>query len=334
MKIDIFSNDKNSLVNLLNCLEQKINKCDITLLSTSELENKELTFQNKKIKVENINNYNSTPDLIIFSVNKELTEKYIKKFINKCIIIDESGWYLDVEKPDNTRLIIPDINTKEINKIKVHEIISFPCVTTIQLLESLYPLYDLGNIKRVVVSTYQSVSDLGRSAMDELFEHTKKIYENSFLPTKNFKKQITFNVLPQIGDISDDKQYEIENRVIKESKIILKNSTEFSITCAMVPVFVGNCQSVNVEFENNFDEEDIYNLYECYSNSISVIDRFEDFIYATPKEVALDNSVFISRIRKDNSLKYGLNFWSVADNITIKSRYITELILELSKSIN
>ncbi len=334
MKIAIFSNDINTLMNLLNYMEQKKVKYEVALLSTSKLENKELSFQDKILKIENINVYGDIPNIVIFSVPKVLTEKYIKKFIGKCIIIDESGWGLDTKNLENSKLIIPNINIKEINNIKNNEIVSFPNVTTIQLLGAINPLYDIGNIKRVVVSTYQSVSNLGKSAMDELFEHTKKIYENNFLPSKNFKKQITFNVLPQIGDISYNKQYEIENRVIKESKIILNNDMKISITCAMVPVFVGDCQSVNVEFDNDFNEKDIYDLYEDYDDSISVIDRFEDFVYATPKEVALDDSVFISRIRRDNSLKYGLNLWSVADATTLRSKYMTELVLKIIKMIS
>lgn len=334
MKIAIFSDDINTLMNLLNYMEQKKVKYEVALLSTSELENKELSFQDKILKIENMNVYGDIPDIVIFSTPKVLTEKYIKKFIGKCIIIDESGWSLDTKNLENSKLIIPNINIKEINNIKNNEIVSFPNVTTIQLLGAINPLYDIGNIKRVVVSTYQSVSNLGKSAMDELFEHTKKIYENNFLPSKNFKKQITFNVLPQIGDISYNKQYEIENRVIKESKIILNNDIKISITCSMVPVFVGDCQSVNVEFDNDFNEKDIYDLYEDYDDSISVIDRFEDFIYATPKEVALDDSVFISRIRRDNSLKYGLNLWSVADATTLRSKYMTELVLKIIKMIS
>lgn len=329
MKVAIFSNDINALMNLLNCMEQENIECEFVLLSISELENKELSFKGKILKVENVNTYDGDPDIIIFSVSKELAEKYIKKFIGKCIIVDESGWSLGIESLDNSKLIMPNINIKDINNIKNNEVISFPNAATIQLLETINPLYDITNIKRLVVSTYQSVSNLGKSAMDELFEHTKKIYENSFLPSKNFKKQITFNILPQIGDISYNKQYEIENRVIRESKMILGDDIQISITCAMTPVFVGDCQSVNIEFDNDFSEDDIYDLYEDYNDSISVVDRFNDFVYATPKEVALDETVFVSRIRRDNSLKYGLNLWSVADTTTLGSKHMTELILKL-----
>ena len=330
MKVSIFSDEINNFIHILDFLSKEKCGFDVDLISINDLENKNFSYKERVLTVNNINNYFEIPDLIIFSVNKELTNKYIEKFINKCIIIDESSWSLDKD-PENANLILKNVNINKLKNIDKYKIISFPCSASVQLIETINPLYDIGNIKRIVVSTYQSVSDIGKSAMDELYNHTKKIYENNFLQSINFKKQIPFNVLPQIGDISDNKQYGLENRILIESKKIFENNTKFSVTCAIVPVFVGSCQSINIEFENNFKENDIYELYEDYGDYINIIDNFENFVYATPKEVAMEDTVFISRIRKDNTINYGLNIWSVADGCTLKSRSLVELVIELFK---
>lgn len=334
MKIVIFSEDKNSFTYLLRVFEKEDKKFkkfnDIILLSTFNLENKEISFRDKNLIISNINNYknHNETDFAIFMCNKELGERYIEDFSNNgCIVLDENSYYLN---DDEIPTIIYDINPGDIKNCKNKNIIKLPSISTIQLLRTINPLYDISNIKRVVVSTYQSVSNLGKEAMDELFNHTKKIYENSFLPAENFKKQITFNVIPQIGEISFDGYYMNESRIIIESQNILRRDTKFTSTCAMVPVFVGDCQSINIEFEKEVNLEDIYDIYGEYENSITVVDRFEDFIYATPKEVALENTVFVSRIRHDDSIKNGINLFSVADNIEIMADNIVNIIGLLS----
>lgn len=334
MKIVIFSEDKNNFTYLLRVLEKKDKKFEkfnnIILLSTFNLENKEISFRDKKLIISNINNYknHNETDIAIFMCNKELCERYIENFSNNgCIVLVENSYYLN---DDGIPTIIYDINSYDIKNCKNKNIIKLPSVSTIQLLRTINPLYDISDIKRVVVSTYQSVSNLGKEAMDELFNHTKKIYENNFLPAKNFKKQIAFNIIPQIGEISFNGYYMNEARIIIESQNILRRGTKFTSTCVMVPVFVADCQSINIEFEKEVNLKDIYNIYGEYENSITVMDRFEDFTYATPKEVALENTVFVSRIRSDDSIKNGINLFSVADNIEIMTDNIVNIIKLLS----
>lgn len=331
MKIVIFSEDKNNFTYLLRKFEKQDEKFNnIILLSTFNLENKEISFRERKLVIGNINNYknHSDTDFAIFMCNKELSERYTEDFSNNgCIVLDESEYYLNDEEIPT---IIYDINPGDIRNSKNRKLVKLPSMSTIQLLRTINPLYDICNIKRVIVSTYQSVSNLGKAAMDELFNHTKKIYENSFLPAENFKKQITFNVIPQIGEISFNGCYMNETRIMVESKSILRRNTKFNLTCAMVPVFVGDCQSINIEFDKKVNPEDIYDIYGDYESSITIMDRFEDFIYATPKEVVLENTVFISRIRPDNSIENGINLFSVADNMESRTDNIVNIIRLLS----
>ncbi len=335
MKILIFTTDKNRFIHLLNQLKNNINFNieNIILLSTSYLDGKEFSFGDETIKVQNINHYKEFDDetVAIFMVNKELTEQYIYDFIeNDSIVLDNSGYYLE---DNNIPTIMYDLNINKIEEYKNKNVIKLPSASTIQLLRTIEPLNKINKIKRIVISTYQATSNINNSAMDELFLHTKKIYENSFLPPENFKKQIAFNVLPQVGDIDNNNYYKEEQRIMLETNNILNNKINITATCAFVPVFTCNCQSINIEFENSFNLDDIYNIYEDSIDYINIIDRFDEFKYATPKEVATEENVFISRIRRDSSIKNGLNLWSVADNINLESENIVEILKALQEKI-
>lgn len=328
MNIVIFTTDKNRFIHILQQIENekeiKIN--EIVLLSTSELENKEISYKNSVIRIKNINTYKEYKNInvAIFIVSKELSSNYIYNFIeNDCIVFDNSDYYID---DTNIPTILYNINNDRLKDYQNKNIIKLPSSSTIQLLTTINPLYNLSEIKRIVVSTYQSTSTISKKAIDELFMHTKKLYENIFLEAVNFKKQITFNVLPQIGDVTDDKYYLEEKRIINESQEILNNGIAITATCAMVPTFVGNCQSINIEFKNSFDIKDVYNVFQKNSDCISLLDRFEDYRYATPKEVVTEENVFISRIRKDESVKNALNLWSVADNLKLEAVNIVNLL--------
>ncbi len=335
MKIVIFTTDKNRLIHLLNQLKNSkiFNIENIILLSTSYLDGKEFSFEDKTIKVQNINHYKNfdSKTVAIFMVNKEFTEQYIYDFIeNDSVVLDNSDYYLE---DNNIPTIMYDFNINKIEEYKNKNVIKLPSASTIQLLRTIEPLNKINKIKRIVISTYQATSNINNSAMDELFLHTKKIYENSFLPPENFKKQIAFNVLPQVGDIDNNNYYKEEQRIMLETNNILNNKINITATCAFVPVFTCNCQSINIEFENSFNLDDIYNIYEDSIDYINIIDRFDEFKYATPKEVATEENVFISRIRRDSSIKNGLNLWSVADNINLESENIVEILKALQEKI-
>ena len=324
MNIGIFTEDKNKFLHLSREFEEiKDNISDIILLSTSDLENREMTFCDETLRILNINNFEDfdTLNYCIFDVNNELTEKYIYDFIeNNCIVLNSSSYFInDKEIPT----IIYDINKKDIKKYENKNIINIPSYNTIQLatiLNNLNKLKD-NKIKKCVVSTYQSASTISKNAMDELFNHTKKIYENSFLPNVVFKKQIPFNVLPQIGDEVKDGYCEEEYRLIKEIENVLKIKT--TATCVLVPIFTCICQSLNISFEKDVD---INNIKKHLKNNITIIDDLKEYKYATPKETSLEYNVFVSRIRKDNVDNNTINIWSVADNVVLFSKNIVDII--------
>lgn len=325
MKTVIFSVDRNRIMHILEKLEKE-NFEEPVLLSTSILEGKEFSFKNINIKVKNINSYKNynRNNIAVFMVGRELSEKYIYDFIeNDMVVLDGSDYYLDDK---NIPTVLYNVNRNEIKKFKNKNIVKLPSASTIQLIESIKPLENIGEIKRLVVSTYQAVSSVGKSAMDELFLHTKKIYENSFLLPENFKKQIAFNVLPQVGDVGENNYYGEEQRILVECSYLLKGKAKITSTCAIVPVFTANCQAINVELKNSFNLENIFESYENNPDYIDIVDRFEEFNYATPKEVATEENISISRIRRDFSIENGLNLWSVADNIKLETKNIVEIL--------
>lgn len=319
MNIAIFTEDKNKFLYLLKELEDIQLLESVILLSTSDLENKEFSFRKNILKVTNINKFElySAIDYCIFDVSKELTENYIYDFIeNNCIALDASSYFCNDE---NIPTIVFEINKKDIKNCKNKNVINIPSAESMQLNMVLNVLNK--KIKRVVVSSYQSTSSISKDAMDELFNHTKKIYENSFLPPVVFHKQVPFNVLPQIGELSEKNYYEEECRLIKETKTL--TNVDISATCAIVPTFTCSCQSINIEFE-----EEVHNIEKIFEDNedFLLLDDPENYKYATPKESALDPYIYISRLRHDFYNKNIVNMWTVADNLTIFSKNIASII--------
>jgi aspartate-semialdehyde dehydrogenase len=182
------------------------------------------------------------------------------------------------------------------------------------MLVALKPLHDLSIIKRVVVSTYQSVSGAGKSAMDELWNQTRKMFFNETVEVKNFTKKIAFNVIPHIDKFLDDGSTKEEQKMVNETKKILDNSIEVNATCVRVPVFIGHSESINVEFESNISIEEIRDALE-EAEGISLIDDIKNDLYITPIDCVSDFAVFISRLRIDQTVPSGINMWVVSDNL-------------------
>ena len=182
------------------------------------------------------------------------------------------------------------------------------------LVVALQPLHDLYNVKRVVVSTYQSVSGAGKLAMDELWNQTRKMFFNENIKPENFTKRIAFNVIPHIDNFLDDGSTKEEKKMVDETKKILDQSIEVSATCVRVPVFIGHSESVNLEFESNINIEEVEDILR-EAPGVSVIDDIHNDGYVTPIECVSDFSVFISRLRIDKTVPNGLNMWVVSDNL-------------------
>jgi aspartate-semialdehyde dehydrogenase len=210
-------------------------------------------------------------------------------------------------------LIVPQVNSNHLNDIKKN-IIANPNCSTAQLVIALKPLHDLFKIKRIVVSTYQSVSGGGKAPMDELIEQTKQVLQNNKVESKNFTKQIAFNVIPHIDVFTDDGYTKEELKMTNETKKILDDKIDLTATCVRLPVLVSHSESVNIEFENPFSLEKVRDALDNFEGC-KVIDDRSDGGYSTPLEAEGRDETFISRIREDKTIKNGLNMWIVSDNL-------------------
>ncbi|MCP4817564.1 MAG: aspartate-semialdehyde dehydrogenase, partial [Shimia sp.] len=229
-----------------------------------------------------------------------------------CVVIDNSSLYrYDPDVP----LIVPECNADAIHGYSKKNIIANPNCSTAQMVVALKPLHDRATIKRVVVSTYQSVSGSGKDAMDELWDQTKAVYNpTTDVPPKVYTKEIAFNVIPHIDVFLDDGSTKEEWKMVAETKKIIDTKIKVTATCVRVPVFVGHSESINIEFEDFLDEDEARDILR-QSPGIMVIDKREDGGYVTPKECVGDFATFISRIRQDSTLDNGLNLWCVSDNL-------------------
>ena len=230
-----------------------------------------------------------------------------------CVVIDNTSHFrMDPDVP----LVVPEVNPEAIARYKKKGIIANPNCSTIQMVVALKPLHDAFKIKRVVVTTYQSTSGKGKAAMDELFNQTKGIYANQppSQTKSNFTKQIAFNVIPHIDVFLDDGETKEEQKMVMETRKILDPDIRVHANCARVATFVGHAEYINIETEKPITDKAARAIL-SNAPGITVVDHRADEGYATPAEVAGEDDVFISRIRKDNSVENGLSFWCVADNL-------------------
>ena len=211
-------------------------------------------------------------------------------------------------------LIVPEVNRHALEGFRERNIIANPNCSTIQMVVALKPLHDAARIKRIVVSTYQAVSGAGQAGMDELYGQTKGIYQMEEAHPKTFPVPIAFNAIPHIGDFMEDGSTNEEWKMVVETQKILDPEIEVSATCVRVPVFVGHSESVNVEFESPMELEEAVDLLQN-ADGVVVMDRREAAGYITPKDAAGDTAVFVSRLREDTTVPYGLNMWIVSDNL-------------------
>ena len=252
----------------------------------------------------------SEVDIAFFAAGSQVSKEYAEKVAKQgCVVIDKSAYF---RMNKNVPLIVPEVNPEEINNH--NNIIASPNCTVIPLMLALKPLHLEAQIKRVVVSTYQSVSGAGKKAMDELFNQTKGIYTYQAPDPKEFTKRISFNVIPHIDDFMPSGDTKEEWKMEVETKKILGKEIEFSATCVRVPVFVGHSASVNIEFEENITAAQARKLLKT-APGVELVDKQEDGGYATPLDSVREDAVFVSRVRKDTSVDSGLNIWVVADNL-------------------
>ena len=300
---------------MLNILHERTFPVDeIVALASRRSLGSEVSFGDTTLKTKDLDTFDFTGwDIALFAVGSEATKTYAPKAAKAgCVVIDNSSLYrCDPDVP----LIVPEVNAQAIHGYSKKNIIANPNCSTAQMVVALKPLHDRARIKRVVVSTYQSVSGAGKEGIDELWDQTKSIYNpTDSKPPKKFTKQIAFNVIPHIDVFLDDGSTKEEWKMVAETKKILDTKIKVTATCVRVPVFVGHSESINIEFEDFLDEHEARDILR-ESPGIMVIDKREDGGYVTPIECVGDYATFISRIRQDSTIDNGLNLWCVSDNL-------------------
>ncbi len=296
----------------LEVLEKKELSIDnIFLIASSKSAGKKIDFKGKKHEVYDLEGFDfSKVKIAFFAAGGKISEKFAEKASKHCLVIDNSSFYrMDPDVP----LIVPQVNSNHLDGIKKN-IIANPNCSTAQLVIALKPLHDLFVIKRVVVSTYQSVSGAGRASMDELIEQTKLVLDGKKVKSKNFTKQIAFNAIPHIDVFSNDGYTKEELKMVNETKKILDDKIDLTATCVRLPISVSHSESVNLQFERPFSLEKVRSVLNSFEGC-KVIDERIDGGYSTPYEAEGKDETFISRIREDKTIKNGLNLWIVSDNL-------------------
>lgn len=316
---------------MLNILaERKFPASEIVALASRKSQGKDVAYGDRTLKAQALEHFDfQGTDIALMSAGSAVSGQWAPKIAAQGVVVidNSSKWRLDRDVP----LIIPEVNPAALSGYTKKNIIANPNCSTVQMVVALKPLHDLATIKRIVVSTYQSVSGAGRDGMDELFAQTKAIYVNDPVEPKTFQKQIAFNVIPQIGDFMDSGLTQEEFKMMAETQKILDPAIQVNATCVRVPVFVGHSESVTVEFERPITADAARGILRNAPGCL-VIDKREDGAYTCPTEVAGEDAVFISRIRKDPSVEFGLSMWIVSDNLrkgaALNAVQIAELLVQ------
>ena len=287
---------------------------EVVALASEKSIGKEVSFGEKKsLMVQNLENFDFTGfDIALFSAGSSISEKFGPKAAKQgAVVIDNSSrWRMESDVP----LIVPEVNSGALAGYSKRNIVANPNCSTAQLVMALKPLHDVFKINRVVVSTYQSVSGAGSGGMDELFNQTRAVYVNDPVENKEFTKKIAFNCIPHIDMFMDDGFTREEWKMTAETRKILDPSINVVAHCVRVPVFIGHAEAVFIETNKLIDEQGARDVLNSFPGII-IVDHREDGGYVTPEECAGEDGVYISRLRRDPTVKNGLVFWCVSDNL-------------------
>jgi aspartate-semialdehyde dehydrogenase len=299
---------------MLNILAERVFPADeVVALASRRSMGTEISYGDKTLKVKSLEEYNfSDVDICLMSAGGEVSKEHSPKIAAQgAVVIDNSSvWRMDPDVP----LVVPEVNADAIAGFRKKGIIANPNCSTAQLVVALKPLHDHAKIKRVVVSTYQSVSGAGKDAMDELFSQTKAVFTLGDMENKKFSKRIAFNVIPHIDVFMEDGFTKEEWKMVAETKKILDPKIKLVATCVRVPVFIGHAEAVSIEFDQPITDEEAREILRNAPGCI-VIDKREAGGYVTPHESAGEDATYISRIRTDPTVDNGLVMWIVADNL-------------------
>ncbi|MEC4594517.1 MULTISPECIES: aspartate-semialdehyde dehydrogenase [Nitrospirillum] len=293
--------------------EREFPVSEVVALASERSIGSEISFGDDDLRVQDLAKFDfAGTDIVLSSAGAKVSAQFAPKAAAAgAVVIDNTSHFrMDPDVP----LVVPEVNPEAIAGYKKKGIIANPNCSTIQMVVALKPLHDLARIRRVVVSTYQSVSGAGKEAMDELFTQTRAIYVNDPVEKKQFTKQIAFNVIPHIDVFMEDGTTKEEWKMTVETKKILDPSIKVTATCVRVPVFIAHSEAINVEFENPISADEARAALRR-AKGVSLIDHQADEGYVTPVEAAGDDLVFVSRLREDFTVENGLNLWVVSDNL-------------------
>ena len=280
------------------------------LVASQKSAGKKISFRKKEIEIESLESYDfSKAQITFFAAGSQIAKDWVPRASKKTIVIDNSSFF---RMRKDVPLVVPEVNSETLEKHR--NIISNPNCSTMQMLLALKPLHDEYKIKRVVVSTYQAVSGAGKEPMDELFEQTKNYLNGKKFESKNFTKQIAFNLIPHIDAFDKEGYTKEELKMTNETKKILDNDIDVTATCVRVPVKTSHSESLNIEFDNLYDFENVLKILRN-APGCKLIDDRKDGGYITPIEAEGDYTTYISRVRKDNSNIKAINLWVVSDNL-------------------
>jgi aspartate-semialdehyde dehydrogenase len=316
------------MLNILEEVEFPVDK--IHAIASRKSIGVDISFGSQNLKCQDIEQFDfSSVDIVLMSVSGKFSKEWAPKIAaaGPIVIDNSSAWRMDPDVP----LIVPEVNPDDVMWASRKNIIANPNCSTAQLVVALKPLHDRARIKRVVVSTYQSVSGAGKEGMDELWDQTKGVFVLGPPEPKLFPKQIAFNVIPFIGAFGDDGYTDEEAKMWNETHKMIDPSIKLTVTCVRVPVMVGHSEAVNIEFHDPIDEDEARDILR-ESPGVNVIDKRDSTGYMTPKEAQGEFPVFVSRIRNDPTVEHGLNIWVVADNLrkgaALNAVQIAELLAE------
>jgi aspartate-semialdehyde dehydrogenase len=293
--------------------ERRFPADEVVALASRRSMGVEVSYGDTTLKVKALEHYDfSDVDICLMSAGGAVSKEWSPKIAaaGAVVIDNSSAWRYDADVP----LIVPEVNADAVADFRKKGIIANPNCSTAQLVVVLKPLHDKAKIKRVIVSTYQSVSGAGKDGMDELDRQTKAIYSLGEIETKKFPKRIAFNVIPQIDVFMDDGSTKEEWKMVVETKKILDPKIKLHATCVRVPVFVGHSEAVNIEFENPISVDEVHEILRK-APGVLVIDKREPGGYATPHEAAGEDATYVSRVRDDPTIDNGIALWCVSDNL-------------------
>jgi aspartate-semialdehyde dehydrogenase len=298
---------------MLNVLAQRqFPLSEVVALASTRSVGTEVSFGDHTLKIKALDYFDfKGTDIVLMSAGGTIAKQWAPKIAGQgpIVIDNSSAWRMDRDVP----LVVPEVNAAALDGIK-KGIVANPNCSTAQLVVALKPLHDFATIKRVVVSTYQSVSGAGKDAMDELFRQTRAVFVADPIEPGSFTKQIAFNVIPHIDVFLDSGLTKEEWKMAVETQKILDPDIQLTATCVRVPVFVGHSESVNIEFERPITADKARGLLR-EAPGVLLVDKREDGGYVTPIECAGEDATFVSRIRKDPTVEHGLNLWIVSDNL-------------------